>query len=101
MEEVMTKLTTLIEWQIKQIAPNAKDIIIKIERDHKFYLSKIHMRLPGIVFHPQKKGQTVWEALNLSYEAIVKQVIKFKVKKIDNKKKHRIWRWQEPLGPPN
>ena len=29
----MTKLTSLIEGQIKQIAPNAKDINVKIERD--------------------------------------------------------------------
>lgn len=97
----MTKLTSLIEGQIKQIAPNAKKIIVKIERDHDLYLSKIHMRLPGIVLHAQKKGQTVWEALNLSYEAIVKQVVKFKMKKrVNVKRRNRIWRWQEPLGPP-
>ena len=27
-----------------------------------------------------KKSETVWEALNLSYEAIVKQVVKFKMR---------------------
>jgi len=72
---------------------------VKIERDHNLYLSKIHMRLPGMVLHAQKKGQTVWEALNLSYEAIVKQVVKFKMKK-RTKKKHIAWRWQKPHWPP-
>lgn len=95
----MTKLKTLIEGQIKQIAPNAKNISVKIVRDHEFYQSKIHMRLPGMVLYAQKKGNTVWESLNLCYEAIVKQVVKFKMKK-RTKKKNRIWRWQEPLGPP-
>jgi ribosome-associated translation inhibitor RaiA len=95
----MTKLTSLIEGQIKQIAPNAKNIIVKIERDHDLYLSKIHIRLPGMVLHAHKKGQTVWEALKLSYEAIVKQLVKFKMKKLV-KRRNRIWRWQEPLGPP-
>lgn len=94
----MTKLTSLIEGQIKQIAPNAKKVIIKIERDHDKYLSKIHLRMPGIVLHARKKGQTVWEALNLSYEAIVKQVVKIKMKK-RSKKSFKIWRWQDPLGP--
>ncbi len=95
----MTKLTSLIVGQIKQIAPNARNITVKIERDHDLYLSKIHMQLPGIVLHAQKKGQTVWEAINLTYEAIVKQVVKLKMKKRVKRKK-QIWRWQEPLGPP-
>ena len=77
----MTNLTSMVEGQIMLIAPNAKNISIKIERDHEQYLSKIHMRMPGIVLHAQKKGQTAWEALNLSYEAIAKQVVKFKMKK--------------------
>ena len=94
----MTKFTSIVEEQIKMIAPNAKDIIVKVEHDHGVYLSKIHMRLPGLVLHAQKKGQTVWEAMNSSYEAIAKQVIKFKMKK-RVKRKNRIWRWQEPLGP--
>lgn len=95
----MTKLTSLIEGQIKQVAPNAKNIVVKIERDHNLYLSKIHMQLPGMVLYAQKKGQTVWESLNLSYEAIVKQVVKFKMKKL-TKRKSRVWRWQGPSGPP-
>ena len=95
----MTTLTSIVRCQIKQIAPNAKDIIVKIEHDHGLYLSKIHMRLPGLVLHAQKKGKTVREAMNSSYEAIAKQVIKFKLKKTV-KRKNRIWRWQEPLGPP-
>jgi ribosome-associated translation inhibitor RaiA len=94
----MTKLTSLIEGQIKQIAPNARNINVKVERDHDLFLSKIHMRLPGMVLHAQKKGQTVWEALNLSYEAIIKQIVKLKMKKF-GKRKERIWRWQEPLEP--
>ena len=94
----MTKLTSLIEGQIKQIAPNAKDINVKIERDRNLYLSKIHMRLPGSVLHAQKKGHTVWEALNLTYEAIAKQIVKFKLKKRIYRK-NRIWRWQDPIGP--
>lgn len=95
----MTKLTSLIEGQIKQIAPNAKNITVKIERDHNQYLSKIQIRLPGLALYAKKKGQTVWEALNSSYEAIAKQVIKFRMKK-QVKRKNRIWRWQGPLGPP-
>jgi ribosome-associated translation inhibitor RaiA len=98
-EVIMTKWKSLIEGQIKQIAPSANDITIKIERDHGPYLSKIHLRMPGMVLHAQKKGQSLLEALNLTYEAIVKQVVKFKMKKC-TKKKSRIWRWQEPLGPP-
>lgn len=95
----MTKFRSLIEGQIKQIAPNAKNISVKIERDHDYYLSKIHMRLPGMVLYAQKKGHTVWESVNLCYEAIVKQVVKFKMKK-RTKKKYRVWRWQDPQGPP-
>ena len=56
------------------------------------------MRLPGSVLYAQKKGQTMWEALNLSYNAIAKQVVKFKMKK-RVKKKNRIWRWENPAGP--
>ncbi len=94
----MAKLTSLIEGQIKQIAPNAKDVTVKIKKDHDVYLSKIHVQLPGIVIHAQKKGQTVWESINLAYDAVIKQVVKFKMKR-KAKKKHRIWRWQDPLGP--
>lgn len=95
----MTKLTSLIEEQIRQVAPNAKDIIVKVERNHGQYLSKVHMRLPGTVIHAQKKGQNIWEALILSYEATIKQIGKYKMKK-RTKRKHMIWRWQDPLGPP-
>lgn len=95
----MSKFLAQIEGQIKQFAPNAKNIIVKIERDHELYRSKIHMQLPGVVIHAQKKGQTMWEALNLAYEAIVKQIVKLKTKK-RSLRKNRTWRWQDPLGPP-
>ena len=95
----MKKLTSLIQSQLKQFAPNAKNIIVKVERDHDAYLSKIHMQLPGLVLHAQKKGESVWEALHLTSEAIRKQLMKFKLKRC-GKRKSQVWRWQEPLVPP-
>jgi len=92
----MNKLTTTIEGQIKQLAPKAKNISIRVEKDHDQYLAKIHMRLPGMVLHAQKKGQTMWESLNSSYDAIVKQICKFKMKE-RMKKKIPVWRWHDPL----
>jgi ribosome-associated translation inhibitor RaiA len=95
----MSELVASTKSQIKRIVPYAKDVLIKIERDHELYRSKIHVKIPGTVLHAEKKAPTVWEAVELSYHAILKQIDKIKAKR---QKKHiaRIWKWQDPHIPP-
>ncbi len=95
----MSELVASTKSQIRRIVPNAKDIFIKIERDHKLYRSKIHVKIPGTVLHAEKKAQTVWEAVELSYLAILKQIDRIKAKR---QKRHmpRVWKWQAPHLPP-
>jgi ribosome-associated translation inhibitor RaiA len=95
----MSELVASTKTQIKRIVPYAKDISIKIERDHDLYRSKIHVQIPGTILHAEKKAQTVWEAMELSYHAILKQIDKMKAKK-QRKRVPRIWKWQMPIMPP-
>lgn len=81
----MTEFVSSTKNQIKRFVPNAKDIFIKIERDHEHYCSKIHVQIPGAVLHSEKKAESAWEALTLSYHAILKQVDKYKAKKRQRK----------------
>ena len=55
----MTKLTSVFEDQIKKFEPSVRDIVVKIVRDHELYSSKIHIRLPGMVIHTNKKGKNI------------------------------------------
>lgn len=77
----MSELITSTKSQLKRIVPNAKDILIKIERDHELYRSKIHVNVPGAVIHADKRAETVWEALDCSYQAALKQIERLKSKK--------------------
>lgn len=78
----MSELIASTKCHLKQIIPTARDINIKLERDNGFYISKIHIQLPGVVLHAQKKAPTVWEALDISYHAILKQIKKLKFKRV-------------------
>ena len=95
----MSDLVTSTKNQLQRIIPYAKNVLIKIERDHNHYRSKIHVNVPGAVLHADKKAPTVWEAIELSYHAILKQVDKIKAKK-QTKRSARVWKWQMPPMPP-
>lgn len=77
----MTDLISSTKTNLKRIVPNAKDILIKVERDHEQFLSKIHVHVPGKVLHAEKKAATVWEAIDYSYQAVLKQFEKIKTKR--------------------
>jgi ribosome-associated translation inhibitor RaiA len=76
----MSDLISSTKISLKRIVPNAKDIFIKVERDHEKFLSKIHVDLPGKVLHAEKKAETVWEAIDHSYQAVLKQFKKIRSK---------------------
>ncbi len=82
----MTELIMSTKSHLKRIVPNARDIKIKLERDHEMYLSKIHVQIPGKVIHAEKKAETVWEAIDSSYQAILKQLEKFRTKRFAGRK---------------
>lgn len=69
------------------MVPNAKDILIRVERDRRKFLSKIHIHVPGKVLHAEKKAETVWEAIDQSYKAVLKQIDR--VKKRNHFKRRR------------
>jgi ribosomal subunit interface protein len=77
----MTELISSTKSNLQRMAPNAKDIMIKVERDHEMYLSKIHVQVPGKVLHAEKKAGTIWEAIDDSYQAVLKQIEKVKSKR--------------------
>lgn len=95
----MSEIITSTKSHLKQIIPAAKNIIIKLERDHEQYVSKIHIQMPGKVLHAEKKAGTVWEAMESSYHAILKQMQKVKSKKVDKGKLAR-WKYQLQQIPP-
>ena len=74
----MSELITATKSHLKQIIPAAKNIIIKLERDHEQYVSQIHIHMPGSVLHAKKKAPTVWDAIDSSYHAILRQIQKVK-----------------------
>ena len=88
----MTDLISSTKSNLKRIVPNAKDILIKVERDHEQFLSKIHVQVPGKVLHAEKKAETVWEALDYSYQAVLRQLEKIKTKRQAKRKfkKHEL-----------
>lgn len=83
----MSQIIEATKSHLEHMIPNAKDISIKVERDHEQFVSKIHVQLPGGVFHAQKKAPTIWEAIDYSYNAIMKQFERLKFKKISKNKK--------------
>ena len=89
----MTDLISSTKSNLKRIVPNAKDILIKVERDHEQFLSKIHVHVPGRVLHAEKKAETVWEAIDYSYQAVLKQFEKIKTKqRVKRKLKKQVFR---------
>lgn len=82
----MSELIAYTKNHLKQIIPNAKDIFIKVQRDHELYRSKIHITIPGTVFHADKKADSPMHALDSSYQAVLKQVEKFKTKRFGKRK---------------
>ena len=98
-EGSMSELVASTKSQIKWIVPYPKDIFIKIKRAHDLYRLKIHVKITGTILHAEKKAQTVWESVELSYHAILKQIDRIKAKR---QKRHapRVWKWQAPHIPP-
>ena len=94
----MSDLVTTTKGQIQRIVPFAKNVLIKLQREHNLYRSKIHVNVPGAVLHADKKAPTAWEALELSYQAILKQVDRIKSKK-ERRRMPKVWRWQTPDLP--
>lgn len=84
----MSELITFTKTNIKKMVPYAKNIDVKVERDHDQFLTKIHVNVPGKVLHAEKKGETVWEALDDTYQAIRKQIEKVKTRKLLRRKIH-------------
>lgn len=80
----MTDLISSTKNNLKKKIPQADNILVKIERDHEFFLSKIHVHVPGKVLYATKKAETAWEALENSYHAVLKQINKKKKKKFFN-----------------
>lgn len=78
----MTEMITSTEKHLKQIVPQAQNIVIKVARDHELFSSKIHMHLPGKVIHAQKKAQTLSEALDSTCDAVLKQIEKNKGRRL-------------------
>ena len=89
----MTDLISSTKSNLKRIVPNAKDILIKVEREHEQFLSKIHVQVPGRVLHAEKKAETIWEAIDSSYQAVLKQIEKIKSKhRVKRKLKKKVFR---------
>lgn len=76
----MTDLISSTKSNLKRIIPNAGNILIKVEREHEQYCTKIHVHVPGKVLHAEKKARTAWEAMENSYQAVLKQIDKIKTK---------------------
>lgn len=85
----MSDLISSTKSNLKRIVPNAKDILIKVERDHELFLSKIHVHMPGKVLHAEKKANTIWEAIDYSYHAVLRQFEKIKTKQQSRRKKKK------------
>lgn len=96
----MTDLILSTKINLKRIVPNAKDILIKVERDHDQFLSKIHVHVPGKIFHAEKKAQTVWEAIDYSYHAVLKQFEKIKSKRHSRRKINKKDFYERLKSPP-
>lgn len=82
----MKDAVSLAKESLKRVVPNAKNIMVKIERDHDHFLSKIHVQVPGRVLRSVKKGTTVSRAIDESYHAVLKQIEKIKNKRLTRKK---------------
>lgn len=82
----MFELISSTKSNLKKMLPNAKDILIKVERDHDQFLSKIHVNVPGNILHAEKKAESVWEAIDSSYQAVLKQFERIKTKQISKRK---------------
>lgn len=95
----MTDLISSTKDTLKKILPNARNVFVKVERDHGLFLSKIHVHVPGSVFHVQKKAETISDAIESSYKAIIKKIDKLKTKR-SNKRKNKI-RFYNELHPPS
>lgn len=77
----MNDLISETKNNLMKIVPNAKHIFVKIERDRKKFLSKIHVHVPRKVLHAEKKADSAWEALDSTYEAVLKQIDRIKTKR--------------------
>ncbi len=95
----MTDLILSTKSNLKRIVPTAKNILIKVERDHEQFLSKIHVQMPGRVLHAIKKADTVWEAVDDSYQAVLRQFEKIKTKQ-QTKRKLKKQVFLESLSSP-
>lgn len=82
----MTDVVSSTRESLKRLVPNAKNIIVKVQRDHDRFRSKIHVKVPGRVLHSVKEGETAMRAIDESYHAVLKQFEKMKNKRLARKK---------------
>lgn len=75
--------------QIREFYPHLQDVDVRIERDPLgLYISKIHVRAKGKVFHAQKRDPNYRRSLEKCREAIQSQIQKMRDKRL--KDRHRI-----------
>lgn len=77
----MSELISTTKTHIKKIAPFARDVVIQMRRENDKFLSKILVYTPGVTLSAKKKADTFWEALEMSYGAVAKQIEKLKGRK--------------------
>ncbi len=77
----MSELILTAKNHLKHIMPKALDIDIKVTRDHEFFVSRVHVHLPGGIIHAEKKADNYSEALDEACEAAIRQMQKFKSKR--------------------
>lgn len=75
--------------QIRDFYPDLQDVDVKVERDPLgLYISKIHVRAKGKVFHAQKRDPNYRRSLEKCRDAIESQIQKKRHKHL--KDRHRI-----------
>ncbi len=94
----MADLISSTKINLKRVVPDARKILVKIERDHKKFLSKIHILLPGKVLHAEKKAETVLKAIDSSCQAVLKQFEKIKLKPQEKRKLNKKKQLRELLN---
>lgn len=79
------KLVESTREYFKSMYPWIKDVSVVIKRTKDGILSKIHIKMPGKVLHAQKVDATPSKSLDRSRDAIHKQIIKMKAKRLQHR----------------
>ena len=78
----MIKKIEKTKKHIKRILPKSQAVDIDIKRNQTGnFVSKIHVKTPQKVMHAQKTDPSFMGSLDKSYQAIVRQIHKYKTKK--------------------